>query len=277
MTELNVRNYSVLMTVYINDELSHVFLAIKSILEQSLATNDFIIVADGPLRPEVHDCIVSMKLKFDIINYQIIKNNVGLGNALQYGLKFADNNIIMRMDADDYSEPERAEKLLKLMTENVVVVGSYIGEFIENPNESLSIIKYKKNITNFDIKNYYRDPVGHASVMFNKNAVLDAGGYLDCLYFEDTYLWLRIAKKSIGKFVNSDEVLYKARIGNGFYSRRSGHKYLIIEMKNFIRFYKENLISFHSFLINILLRPFFRLLPKNYISIFYKKFLRSKS
>jgi len=195
---------------------------------------------------------------------------------LNIGLELIKTQIVMRMDADDYSSKDRAEILMKeLVSGAALVVGSYIGEFYSHINDCESIIKYEQIINFSDLKNYIRDPVGHASTMFYKDAVLSAGGYKDCLYFEDTYLWLRLANNKKGEFINVEQVLYYARIGNGFYERRGGLKYLIIEISNFFKFYREGLISSKYFLINILIRPVIRLLPGFLLKEIYRKLLRS--
>ena len=112
--------------------------------------------------------------------------------------------------------------------------------------------------------------------MFYKDCILSAGGYKHCLLFEDTYLWLRLAKSHSGRFVNVPGILYHARTGNGFYVRRSGLDYLLLEISSFTKFYNEKLITRTSYLINVIIRPFCRLLPKLLLTHIYKNFLRSR-
>jgi UDP-Gal:alpha-D-GlcNAc-diphosphoundecaprenol beta-1,3-galactosyltransferase len=204
-----------------------------------------------------------------------LEKNVGLGQALLYGLRFIKTDLVLRMDSDDISSKNRAEILLKAMsTEKVSVVGSYISEFSDSTSDSENIIKYPARPDNKYIFNYTRDPVGHASVLFDKKDVIDAGSYMHCIYFEDTYLWLRMAKRGF-EFYNVPESLYFARVDSSFYERRGGYSYLIIEIKAFIKFYRENLISSSSFFLNIITRPFVRILPKKLLSIVYRSLLRS--
>ena len=111
--------------------------------------------------------------------------------------------------------------------------------------------------------------------MFKKKDVIDSGGYLDCSFFEDTYLWLRMAKKGFS-FKTIQENLYYARTGDGFLNRRGGLLYLRIELSHFYKFYKEELISIWSLFLNLSVRPFIRLLPKNMLDMFYMNVLRKK-
>ena len=107
--------------------------------------------------------------------------------------------------------------------------------------------------------------------MFRKSSIINAGNYIHLPYFEDTYLWLRMAK--IGyNFHSINKDLYRARIDNGFINRRRGLRYTLTEMKAFIKFKKENLISSYSFIINLFCRPIIRMMPAFLNNKFYNLF-----
>lgn len=273
-----MNKYSVLMTVYISDSVTQLGVALDSIAAQTVIPSEFFIVGDGPLGEDVKALIKAYQAKLDYIKFFQIDENVGLGEALNVGLSLITENIVMRMDADDYSVSCRAETLLQELANNddLVVVGSNIGEFDESFSDCRSVIEYPENVDFLSLVNYKRDPVGHAATMFYKDAILAAGGYKHCLFFEDTYLWLRLAQKSSGKFKTIQKVLYFARVGNGFYKRRSGVSYIVIEIRNFITFYSEGLITLKSMVLNIATRPFIRLLPTYFISLVYKMLLRKR-
>ena len=73
----------------------------------------------------------------DLFTVIELKVNVGLGMALDIGLQHCRNELVARMDSDDISLPERCEKQVKLFEsdENLVIVGSNIDEFWDNPTE----------------------------------------------------------------------------------------------------------------------------------------------
>jgi glycosyltransferase involved in cell wall biosynthesis len=271
-----VRNipYSVLMTVYKNDSLDDFVMALESIISQKYTPNEFILIADGPISRIIEKKIDSYQKKIKLLKFYKIDVNVGLGKALSYGLTKVNNEFVMRMDSDDYSHPLRASKLIQAFRHSEAsVIGSYISEYISKTSNTVGIIRYPENVSANKLFHYIRDPVGHASVMFKKSDVIKSGGYLDCLFFEDTYLWLRMAKSGFS-FETVQESLYYARVGDSFYSRRSGIQYFNIECKKFICFYKENLISMSSFIVNLLVRLPIRLMPKILVKIFYSQILR---
>tara|TARA_B100000579_G_scaffold417704_1_gene414504 strand:- start:282 stop:1154 length:873 start_codon:yes stop_codon:yes gene_type:complete len=270
------KKYSVLMTVYKKDVLNQFVKALDSIISQTQYPNEIILVADGPISLEIEKEIKKYQESHEIIKFYKIKKNIGLGNALNFGLFKTNYDYVMRMDSDDYSDPQRAAKLIDELSKNSVsVVGSYVAEFVNEPQLAKVFIKYPLRMCGIKLYHYFRDPIGHASVMFKKKNVIESGGYLDCNLFEDTYLWLRMAKKGFS-FKSIQENLYFARTGNDFIDRRGGLKYLSLEIGHFFKFYKEELISVWSLLLNLSFRPLIRLLPKKILKIIYLYALRKK-
>lgn len=274
-----MKDYSVLISVYQNDKPEFVKTAIDSMLNQTLKPVQMVIVIDGEITTQLRLLIDLYSKKFTK-SFNIIKNknNLGLGLALNEGLKYIKTDYIIRMDSDDYSHPYRAEKLLSYMNQNpeINILGSYIGEFISNRNQIERIIKYPLFKNHLDAYNYYRDFIGHASVCIKTELLKSVNGYKDLLFFEDTYLWLRLAKMK-NNFHSIQEVLYLARIGDGFYERRSGFDYFKMELNAFKVFKNENLISNFSFYSNIFLRLIIRILPISFLKYVYQFFLRSKN
>ena len=149
-----------------------------------------------------------------------------------------------------------------------------INEHNLDTNET-ALIKYPLRYQSKGKVNYFRDPIGHASAMINRDAVEEAGGYKNCLFFEDTYLWLRLLKCGYS-LLTVPEILYESSVDSKFYSRRSGARYCLTELHHFFQFYIENLITFRSFVLNVALRPIVRMLPKALIKNIYLRFLRTK-
>ena len=50
-------NYSVLMSVYIKEKPEFLQKSIESVMQQSVVTNDFVIVCDGPLNDNLYEDI----------------------------------------------------------------------------------------------------------------------------------------------------------------------------------------------------------------------------
>ena len=92
-----------------------------------------IIVKDGPLTQDLDFVINNFMNSNSAVQIKVIplKENLGLGRALNIGLKECDYDWVARMDSDDICRFDRFELMLKQITnsKNISVVGSYIDEF----------------------------------------------------------------------------------------------------------------------------------------------------
>jgi glycosyltransferase involved in cell wall biosynthesis len=131
----NDMNFSVLLSVYkkeMPDYFNQAFVSIWD--EQTLKPNQIVLVKDGPLTPELDQAIDEWKKKLgDILAIVELPENIGLGAALNEGLKYCKYELVARMDSDDISMPERFEKQVAFFEkdEKVAIVGTNILEFYE--------------------------------------------------------------------------------------------------------------------------------------------------
>ena len=105
---MRMSDYSVLMAVYSKEQPEHLRQAMESIYNQTVPTNNFVLVCDGPLTGELDAAISDMQERFGA-SLEIVRlaNNGGLGNALNEGIKHCKNELIARMDSDDIAYPDR--------------------------------------------------------------------------------------------------------------------------------------------------------------------------
>ena len=75
--------YSVLMSVYAKENPEYLRESIESIWSQTVKTNDFWVVCDGPLTKEL-DVVLeeNQKAHKEVFHLLRLKENVGLGRAL---------------------------------------------------------------------------------------------------------------------------------------------------------------------------------------------------
>ena len=179
------------------------------------------------------------------------------------------------MDTDDISESKRFEKQIKYLSENnnIDVLGTNIVEYDDLMKNKLS----KRTVPTNDeeIKKYAksRNPMNHVSVIFKKQNVLKAGGYQDCLYFEDYFLWVRMIQNG-NTFHNIQESLVNVRGGDEMIDRRGGIKY-IKAIYNFEKKIKKlNFIDSKEFIYNIVARTTVAIIPKFLRKVIYEKKLR---
>ena len=221
-------NYSVLMSVYFKEQPNNLRQAMESMRQQTVPTDNFVLVCDGPLTPELDAVVKEEQEKFgDVLHVVQLSENSGLGNALNVGLKSCRNDLVARMDSDDLSRPDRCEKQLKLFSEHpeVALSSGTVSEFLTDPEMPTG--KRTLPITDVEIRIFSRkrNPMNHPCVMFRTKAVEKAGGYSETYHlFEDYYLWVRMLMKGY-KARNVADILLDMRSPADMYQRRGGKKY----------------------------------------------------
>lgn len=103
---------SVLMPVY--NSQRYLKTSIESILGQTFQDFEFIIIDDGSTDGS-WKIIEKCKQKDERIVALRNKQNIGTSRTLNRGLSIATGKYIVRMDADDWSYPERIEKQYEYM------------------------------------------------------------------------------------------------------------------------------------------------------------------
>lgn len=227
MKSVRFSDYSVLMSVYRKEKPVFLEQAMESIYNQTIKTNDFILVCDGPLNEGLDEVIAEMQKKFGtVLHVHRLPQNSGLGNALNVGIKDCKNALVARMDSDDIAYVDRCERQLQVFAKypEISVCSGIVEEFTTDPQKvdtrrvppekNDEIIKFAKS----------RNPFNHPCVMYKKSAVEAVGSYQDFYLLEDYYLWLRMLMAGYQGY-NLQEPLLHMRAGSDMYRRRSGYRY----------------------------------------------------
>ena len=271
-------DFSVLMSVYRNTKIDELEQCLVSLYEQTVKSNEIVIVIDGPINEELNSYLYSQQKEHNEIKICPIEKNVGLGNALKFGLENCSNELVARMDTDDICKLDRFEKQLNCFKEDddLDVVGSNIKEFIGDVSNLVA--ERQVPLTHDEIRKFMRvrDAFNHMSIMFKKSAIEKAGGYLPWHLNEDSYLWARLYLTD-AKFKNLEEALVFARVGEDMYARRGGYKYFKSE-KGILKFkLKNKIIGWFTYVKQICIRFTVQVLMTNGMrSWFYKKFARKQ-
>ena len=276
---MRAKNYSVLMSVYVKEKPEFLRESMMSMYEQTVPTDDFVLVCDGPLNKELDSVIDEMAKMFGKrLRVFRLSENHGLGYALRFGVEKCRNELIARMDSDDISVKDRCERELKGFEKNsdLAVVGSNIVEYDKKMEKTLGVRKVPE--TDEEIRKYAkrRNPMNHMSVMFKKSKVLEAGNYQEMPGFEDYYLWVRMMKNE-GWFYNVQESLMKVRGGLEMIKRRGGIQYI---RRNAIfqkSLRKLNITNTFTMVFNCLTRTTIALVPRQFREVFYQRVLRKKN
>lgn len=268
-------NFSVLLSLYYKESPKYLRQSLDSIFQQSTLSPEIVLVEDGPLTEELYQVVSEYSKKYPELKIIPLAGNVGLGNALNEGLKHCSYDIVARMDTDDIAKPNRFEKQLKVFEEHPEydVVGAWIDEFegdIQNVSSTRVLPETPDDIYEFAKK---RNPINHPVVMFRKSAVAAAGGYKHFPLFEDYYLWGRMLLNG-ARFYNIQESLLYFRFSPEMFKRRGGFKYACTEAKFLWHIHRLGLVGLGKTCINLPLRFFARIIPNGWRSWLYKKVLR---
>lgn len=234
-------NYSVLMSVYYKEKPEHLRESMYSIYNQTIPTDDFVLICDGPLNEGLDAVIKEMITKFGHrLHVERLKQNSGLGNALNIGIRCCKNELVARMDSDDISRPERCEKQLSFFVNNpeISLLSGTVCEFSVDKTRPIGMRKLPLNNSDIIKFSKKRNPMNHPCVMFKKSAVIAAGGYLESYHlFEDYYLWVRMFLCGF-KARNMSDVLLDMRTPPDLYIRRGGVNYI------------KSMLAFHKWMLN---------------------------
>lgn len=270
------------MSVYKSEKAEYLRIAMNSMWNQTVPTNDFVLMCDGPLTDELDEVIEEMQSAHsDTLHVIRFEKNGGLGHALQVGVKACKNDIIARMDSDDISRPERCEKELAVFAAHpeLSIVGSVIEEFTEiEPGASVpSAINAKRVVPekSGDIVAFakQRNPFNHPSVMYKKADVLAAGNYQDVRYMQDYYLWTYMLIAGF-KGYNIQEPLVWMRADSNLFKRRSGKLYRDIQLNLFKYMRNQGFISNTQYVKSCILRVGSSMAPNWLRQSMFKKVLR---
>ena len=226
--------FSVSMCVYGGDNPEFFDAAVESVVRQSVPPAEIVLTVDGPIPQTIQAVIDKYRSTLKEISFQVIylERNMGHGPARRTSFDHCTHQLIALMDADDLSLPERFQKQLDCFAANpgLDIVGGTIQEFVDVPEQVAG--RRVVPLTDGEIKDYMkrRCPMNQMTVMFQKAAVAQAGGYLDWYCDEDYYLWIRMALAG-KKFANLPDVLVYVRVGREMYSRRGGWRYFRSEAK----------------------------------------------
>jgi len=267
--------FSLLASLYFNSDPEDFLQCLRSIEGQTLQPDQIVIVLDGPINPGVRDLLTSFsaRLPIEIVPSQ---HNLGLGKALALGLESCKHELVARVDTDDISVKNRFEKQVSFMRSHreIAALGGvmrerylHLGKIrIRDRSGSQGAEEIKRLIRK-------RNPLNHPTVMFRKSAVRTVGGYLDCRFFEDYYLWIRLVHAGY-KIANLDSVLVETEIDDKFFLRRGGVDYLRAEKEFLVKLWQGKLIDIKHLILWILLRAPLRVMPLAMRKIIYMSFLR---
>lgn len=271
-----MEQYSVLMSLYKKEKPEYLKQSIESMLNQTVKSNQIVIVEDGPLTNELNDVVKKYKEQYGNLFYIIhSKKNIGLGLALNLGLKHCKNDLVARMDTDDISKADRCEKQLKVFAEDkeVGIVGCLIDEFCGNINNIISTRRVPENFKDIYFFSKRRSAFNHPTVMYKKSLVLQFGGYSDLRRNQDIDLFGRMVFGGC-RAKNIQESLLYFRSSDSLAKRRKSWENTWSYVLTIKKFWNMGYSSFFDLCIVSIAQIGMFLCPIKLQFFLYKKILR---
>ena len=216
--------YSVLMTVYRGTDAAELVESADSMIHQTVPPAEVVIVADGPLTPEVGATLDRYVQALGATMFRIVRlpENHGAGYASNIGVGACRCELIARMDSDDISDVTRIEKQLRVFEKHpeYAAVGCWAQEFItgQGPVSTVQLPVEPDEVRAFARR---RCPVRHPCLLLCKKALERAGGYRDIRFAEEWDIVNRMLQAGFA-CCNVPESLVSVRVGEDFYARRGG-------------------------------------------------------
>lgn len=266
--------YSVLMTVYCKDNPEYFALAIDSMINQTLKPDEIVLVKDGPITKELQN-VIDERIKISNIVEVQLEKNMGLGLALNEGLKVCKNELIARMDADDISLPNRCEKQVKTFQQDsqLDIVGLHVKEFDEEMDNIIG--ERRVPLANNDIYKFARtrDPFNHPTVMYKKSKVMAAGMYGSYRKNQDTDLWIKMLSQG-ANCMNLNDDLFRFRFDKNTYKKRKNwiNTKLLIQIRK--NAFKNGFCTFLDFIKVFFAQIGIFIVPTKMQKFIYRNLLR---
>ena len=210
---------SVIMAVY--NGVDYLDEAIKSILEQTLADFEFLILDDGSKDNSLK--IIQKYASYDSRIIVITRENRGFAFSLNEMLTISKGKYIARMDQDDIALPDRFKLQIQYLENhpNVAVLGGGC-HMIDHKGRYLTSFTHPETDAEIQSKILAGHcAISHPSAMIRREILMSNGGYdLDFGLVEELDLWLRLGEKA--ELANLQEPIIKYRLHSKSVSEKNG-------------------------------------------------------
>ncbi|MFZ7086618.1 glycosyltransferase [Curtobacterium sp. RRHDQ10] len=191
----------------------HLFVAIDSLLRQTLRAVEVVVVLDGTgAASDLPD-----DPRITVHRFPVRR---GTPAALNHGLAMARADLIARLDADDVAEPDRLERQVRVLAARpeLLGIGSAVA-LVDDLGRDLGVLDVplgddavRRLLT--------RNVFVHSTMLVRRSALESVGGYdVRCRRMQDYDLWLRLGMT--GPLANMPDRLTKYRVHDGQHSRRT--------------------------------------------------------
>jgi glycosyltransferase involved in cell wall biosynthesis len=184
--------------------------AIESVLQQTLADFELLVVEDAGERPGESARPVVVPSADPRVRH-IVNREPGIASARNVGLRAARASLVAMLDADDTCAPQRLRRQVERMAVDptLTVLGSWVT-VVDEGDRITGARRYPTAHHDVVAALPVANPIAQPSVLLRVRPVLEAGGYRDRTC-EDYDLWCRLALRG-ARFANLPEPLIHYRI-----------------------------------------------------------------
>ena len=244
---------------------------IENIQSQSLKPDEVIFTTERNSTSAMIKSVLKNLTRSFPIEFKVVENsgNLGIGQALNVGIRHARGDIIVRHDVDDVMHSERIKKIERLFKSDNKIDVVHSNTFSKHRlmSDTRKLHRVSKLKHQFILKN----PIVHPTVAFRKSTVIRFGNYDPTLrYCEDLDLWLRWMKcGATFYYITTALVLYNAPTGVRI--NQNWRTNLLVRIRN----YKSPNVFYAA--LGIICMAGFVLIPDSVRAFIYRKMKAQKS
>ena len=267
---------SCLGSVYYGSNPSQLKRCLDSLTLNSYHSFEIVLVLDGDIGVD------NMRVVDDFVDSSLISAvpinvNVGLGRALNIGLRHCSFDFIVRFDTDDVFTDDRIFLTAQYFDANphIDVVTSPVCEFIPSlsPCVETRLRGVPKSEKILNLAFSYRNPINHPAVAFKKKSIVNVGSYESMFLFEDYFLWLKCRRSGLS-FGVMNYITVFMRVAS--FGNRTGFRYARNEVSFVLSCAKRGLLPIPLLLL-MPIRIFSRFFYSIYSFVQLKAPWRSKA
>ena len=184
--------------------------SLQSISQQTLLPDEVIVVANGDLANGVGATVKTWNELAPTPKVLEIGNPPNVARALNAGIQTTMATYVVRMDAGDWSFPQRIESQARIIeNERLDLVASDVSAITP---EGVRVPKFRGRlpVDNGGISWHLliQNCIAHPTVIVRRQSIIDAGLYDEDALLEDYDLWLRVIPQWKMRLLNDPLLVY---------------------------------------------------------------------
>ena len=211
--------------------------AVESVVSQMGCRFELVMVDDGSDHPSTLAELEAIEKEFPSVVVLIRSDHLGVGNALNVGIRAARSNIIARFDSDDIMVPDRLKIQLEFLKANNVDLLSGQMEVFDGHSGNTSLV-YHPQVP------LWKQPwcIAHPTVMGYRYQIMKVGGYIPSGPAQDFDLWCRLQRAGIKIRIHS-KIIHKRRVHKGAVTSGNFHLERAAEIREWNEYQARNMAA----------------------------------